>query len=177
MRMGIGFDLHAFEQGRRLVLGGVEIPSAKGLKGHSDADVLTHAVCDALLGACGEGDIGEHFPDTDNSFKNISSLELLKRVLARLTRKGFRIENVDTIVIMEEPKLSPFKGAIRKKLAQTLRLPEAQVNIKAKTAEGLGSLGRGEGIASYAVAALSRTADFESGLKIGRAIENRKSKN
>jgi len=155
MRMGIGFDLHELVENRPLILGGVEIPYAKGLDGHSDADVLSHAICDALLGACGDGDMGEHFPDSDIAYKDISSLELLKRVLERVTGKGFQIENVDTIIIAEEPKLSPFKESIRKKLALTLCLSEERVNVKAKSAEGLGLLGRSEGIASYAVVSLT----------------------
>ena len=151
MRMGIGFDLHELVENRRLILGGVEIPYAKGLDGHSDADVLSHAIIDAILGACGEGDMGEHFPDSDIAYKDISSLELLRRVLERVQNKGFQIENVDTIIIAEDPKLSPFKESIRKKLAETLHLPVEQVNVKAKSAEGLGLLGRAEGIASYAI--------------------------
>lgn len=151
MRLGIGFDIHEFTENRPLILGGVEIPYAKGLEGHSDADVLTHAICDALLGACGDGDLGEHFPDSDIAYKNISSLELLKRVLQRVGEKGYQIENVDTILIAEEPKLTPFKGSIRKRIAETLHLSEHQVNVKAKSAEGLGLLGRAEGIASYAI--------------------------
>jgi len=154
MRMGIGFDVHEFSEGRRLILGGIEIPYAKGLGGYSDADVLSHAICDALLGASGEGDMGEHFPDSDIAFKDVSSLELLERTLELVSKKGFQIENVDTIIIAEEPKLSPFKESIRKKLAETLHLSETQVNIKAKTSEGLGYLGRSEGIASYAVVSI-----------------------
>lgn len=155
MRMGIGFDVHEFIENRRLFLGGIEIPSAKGLNGHSDADVLLHALCDALLGASGEGDLGEHFPDSDIRYKDVSSVELLKRVADLVFKKGFRIENIDTIVIAEEPKLSPFKEPIRKKIAQILNIPEDQVNVKAKTAEGLGLLGRSKGIASYAIVSLS----------------------
>lgn len=154
MRMGIGFDVHELVENRRLILGGIEIPYTKGLEGHSDADVLSHAVCDALLGAAGDGDMGEHFPDSDIAYKDISSLELLKRVLERIQGKGFQIENVDTLIIAEEPKLSPFKESIRKKLAEALRLSLSQVNVKAKSAEGLGLLGRAEGIASYAVVSL-----------------------
>lgn len=154
MRMGIGFDVHELVENRPLILGGVEIPYAKGLEGHSDADVLSHAVCDALLGAAGEGDMGEHFPDSDIAFKDISSLELLKRVHERIEKKGFRIENIDTVIIAEDPKLSPFKEPIQKKIAETLRLSSDRVNVKAKTTEGLGYLGKGEGIASYAVVSL-----------------------
>lgn len=153
--MGIGFDLHEFTENRPLILGGVEIPYARGLAGHSDADVLSHAICDALLGACGEGDMGEHFPDSDAAYQDISSLILLQRVLKRVAEKGFQVENVDTIVIAEEPQLSPFKSSIRKKLAETLCLSEEKINVKAKTAEGLGLLGRSEGIASYAIVSLS----------------------
>ncbi len=155
MRMGIGFDVHEFSENRKLFLGGVEIPYAKGLGGYSDADVLLHAVCDALLGASGEGDLGEHFPDSDIRYKDISSLELLKRVAALVSQKGFQIENIDTIVVAEDPKLSPFKGPIRKKIAEALGLSEERVNVKAKTTEGLGFLGRSEGIASYAIVSLS----------------------
>ncbi|MBI4437108.1 MAG: 2-C-methyl-D-erythritol 2,4-cyclodiphosphate synthase [Candidatus Omnitrophica bacterium] len=155
MRMGIGFDVHEFSENRRLILGGIEIPYAKGLGGHSDADVLSHAICDALLGASGEGDMGEHFPDSDIAYKDVSSLELLKRTLELVSKKGFQIENVDTIIIAEEPKLSPFKESIRRKLAETLHLSETQVNVKAKTSEGLGYLGRSEGIASYAIVSMT----------------------
>ena len=139
-----------------MVLGGVRIPFRKGLKGHSDADVLIHAVCDAILGAVGDGDIGEHFPDTDPKFKNISSLKLLKQVLERARAKGFSLIHLDTLVIAQEPKLTPFKSAIRRRLSETLSLKQERVNVKAKTTEGLWLVGRSRGIASYAIATVER---------------------
>ena len=153
---GIGFDVHRLVRGRPLILGGVKIASPKGLKGHSDADVLVHAICDALLGAIGDDDMGEHFPDTDLKFKNISSLKLLKEVLDRVRRKGFSLVHLDTIVIAQKPKLIPFKDAIRRRLAEALSVAEKQINVKAKTTEGLGLFGRSEGIASYAIATVKK---------------------
>ena len=153
---GIGFDVHRLVGGRPLILGGVKIASPKGLKGHSDADVLVHAICDALLGAIGDEDMGEHFPDTDPKFKNISSLKLLKEVLDRVSRKGFSLIHLDTIVIAQKPKLIPFKESIRRRLAEALSVAENQVNVKAKTTEGLGLFGRSEGIASYAIATVEK---------------------
>ena len=154
MQSGIGFDVHRLVAGRPLVLGGLRIPFRKGLKGHSDADVLVHAICDALLGAIGEGDMGEHFPDTDPKFKNISSLTLLQQVLKRVVAKGFSIVHLDAIVIAQEPKLSSFKSAIRRRLAEALSLSRDCVNVKAKTTEGLGLFG--QGIASYAIATVKK---------------------
>jgi 2-C-methyl-D-erythritol 2,4-cyclodiphosphate synthase len=151
---GIGYDSHPFLKGRRLVLGGIEIPHEKGLAGHSDADALTHAICDALLGAIGEGDLGLHFPDTDPEYKGISSLKLLEKVSARVAAKGYRISHLDTILIAEEPRLSPHIPRMRETIARTLGLPEEAVNIKAKTNEGMGFIGRGEGIAAQAIGAL-----------------------
>ena len=156
MQSGIGFDVHRLVAGRPLVLGGLRIPFRKGLKGHSDADVLVHAICDALLGAIGEGDMGEHFPDTDPKFKNISSLTLLQQVLKRVVAKGFSIVHLDAIVIAQEPKLSSFKSAIRRRLAEALSLSRNCVNVKAKTTEGLGLFGRSQGIASYAIATVKK---------------------
>ena len=156
MQSGIGFDVHRLVAGRPLVLGGLRIPFRKGLKGHSDADVLVHAICDALLGAIGEGDMGEHFPDTDPKFKNISSLTLLQQVLKRVVAKGFSIVHLDAIVIAQEPKLSSFKSAIRRRLAEALSLSRDCVNVKAKTTEGLGLFGRSQGIASYAIATVKK---------------------
>ena len=153
---GIGYDVHPLQEGRRLVLGGVEIPYEKGLSGHSDADVLIHAVCDALLGAAGEGDLGQHFPDTDPRYRDISSLHLLEQVLELIVRKGYRIMNLDTVVIAEQPRLSSFIPEIRSIMAKTLKLKDTDVNIKAKSNEGLGFLGRGEGIAAQAVTILSQ---------------------
>ena len=153
-KIGIGYDIHRLVEGRKLFLGGVEIPYIKGLLGHSDGDALLHAICDALLGALGEGDIGEHFPDTDQKYHNLSSVELLKAVKNLIEEKKFMIANVDTVVIAQEPKLIPFKKQIRGKIAQILDIKEDCVNIKAKTNEGLGEIGREEGIAAYAAVAI-----------------------
>ena len=155
-KVGIGYDIHRLVEDRKLFLGGVEIPHGKGLLGHSDADVLLHTISDALLGAAGEGDIGEHFPDTDPKYRDISSVELLKRVVELIERKNFEIGNVDVVVIVEEPKLSPFKKHIQKKVAQVLKIHEDSVSIKAKTNEGLGEVGRQEAIACYAVVMLRK---------------------
>ena len=151
---GIGYDCHRFAAGRRLILGGVEIPSERGLEGHSDADVLTHALIDALLGAAGLGDIGEHFPDTEERYRDADSLALLETALTRVIAGGFDIENVDCTVIMEAPKLAPHRQAIRERLARALGLPPGRVNVKATTGEGMGFVGRGEGVAALAVASL-----------------------
>ena len=153
-KIGIGYDIHRLVEGRKLFLGGVEIPYIKGLLGHSDGDALLHAICDALLGALGEGDIGEHFPDTDQKYHNVSSVELLKAVKNLVEEKKFMIANVDTVVIAQEPKLVPFKKQIRGKIAQILDIKEDCVSIKAKTNEGLGEIGREEGIAVYAAVAI-----------------------
>jgi 2-C-methyl-D-erythritol 2,4-cyclodiphosphate synthase len=156
---GIGYDSHRLAQGRRLILGGVEIPGAElGLEGHSDADVLTHAVIDALLGAAGMGDIGEHFPDTDERWRDADSIELLKDVMAKLSIAGLEVVNVDCTVVMERPKLGPHRDQIRRRLAQAIGLEEEQrVNVKATTGEGIGFVGRGEGVAALAVASLKST--------------------
>jgi 2-C-methyl-D-erythritol 2,4-cyclodiphosphate synthase len=155
-RTGIGLDTHRFESGRPLILGGVEIPYEQGLAGYSDADVLTHAVIDALLGATGDGDIGEHFPDTDPRYAGADSLELLRTVVARLAERGVAIRHVDTTVVMERPKLGPHKAAIRTALAAALGIGEAAVNVKATTGEGMGFVGRGEGVAAVAVATVAQ---------------------
>jgi len=154
-RIGIGYDIHCLVEGRKLFIGAVEIPYIKGLLGHSDADVLLHAICDALLGAAGEGDIGMHFPDTDPKYHNIRSVELLKLVLALVESKGLTVNNVDSIVIAQEPVLLPFKKQMQTNIAGILNVDAACVNIKAKTNEGVGELGRKEAIASYAVVILS----------------------
>lgn len=154
MRIGAGYDVHRLVEGRKLILGGVDIPHEKGLLGHSDADVLIHAVCDALLGAAGLGDIGTHFPDTDPSYKGISSRKLLVLVAGKLKEKGLIVNNVDSIIVAQAPKLAPHVPAMRENLAQDLGIPGDRVNIKATTTEGLGPEGRGEGIASYAVCTL-----------------------
>jgi 2-C-methyl-D-erythritol 2,4-cyclodiphosphate synthase len=151
-RTGIGIDTHRFQTGRDLILGGVRIPYERGLAGHSDADVLTHAVIDALLGAAGEGDIGEHFPDTDPRYAGADSLELLRTVVALLAEHRLAIAHVDTTVMLERPKLGPHKADIRASLAAALGLDETAVNVKATTGEGMGFVGRGEGVAALAVA-------------------------
>ena len=154
MRIGMGYDIHRLVKGRQLVLGGVSIPYEKGLLGHSDADVLTHAICDALLGASGEGDIGIHFPDNDVDYKDISSLVLLEKTYRMIVRKGFTVINIDTIIFAEAPKLSPYRNAMREKIAATLDIASNCVNIKSTTSEGLGPIGRGEGIAAMSVVLL-----------------------
>jgi 2-C-methyl-D-erythritol 2,4-cyclodiphosphate synthase len=151
---GIGYDSHRFAPSRRLILGGVEIPHEQGLQGHSDADALTHAVIDALLGAAGMGDIGEHFPDGDERWRDADSLELLASVVAIIAGAGLEIVNVDCTVVMEAPRLGPHKQAIRIRLAGALGLSEARVNVKASTGEGMGFVGRGEGVAALATASL-----------------------
>lgn len=153
-RVGIGYDIHRLVEGRKLFLGGVEIPYIKGLLGHSDGDALIHAVCDALLGAVVEGDIGEHFPDTDPKYQGISSMELLKTVVGLVKEKGFLINNVDTIIIAQEPKILPFKKQIQQSLCQVLKLKTDCLNIKAKTHEGLGEIGNKEAIACWAAVTL-----------------------
>lgn len=152
MRVGIGNDVHRLVPDRDLFLGGIKIPFEKGLLGHSDADVLLHAVCDALLGAAGLGDIGLHFPDTDPQYKDIYSIELLKMTHKKLVAQGFSIVNIDVTVFAEKPKLSPYRDEIRKKIAGTLNLFPDCVNIKATTTEGLGMIGEGEGIGAMCVA-------------------------
>ncbi len=155
IRSGIGVDSHRFEPGRPLILGGVDIPHEEGLAGHSDADVLTHAIIDALLGAAGLGDIGEHFPDTDDAYAGADSLALLRDVVALLGNR--EILHVDTTLLMERPKLAPHKPAIRDALAGAMGVPPDRVNVKATTGEKLGFVGREEGVAALAVATLSRS--------------------
>jgi 2-C-methyl-D-erythritol 2,4-cyclodiphosphate synthase len=156
MRIGFGYDIHRLADGRRLMLGGIEIPYIKGLLGHSDADCLLHAICDSILGAIGAGDIGEHFPDTDSAYKDISSMDLLQETAKLLTRAGYKIENIDTTVIAQAPRLGPFKKKMTEAIAKGLSLPPKCVNIKATTAEGLGPLGREEAIACYAVVLITK---------------------
>jgi 2-C-methyl-D-erythritol 2,4-cyclodiphosphate synthase len=155
---GIGYDSHRLSDGRRLVIGGVEIPHERGLEGHSDADVLAHAVIDALLGAAGLGDIGEHFPDTDERWRDADSIELLRVVAALLRERGMRPVNIDCTVIMEAPKLAPHRQAIRARLADAVGLALERVNLKASTGEGIGFVGRGEGVAALAVVGLQDPA-------------------
>ena len=159
MRVGMGYDVHRLTEGRKLILGGVEIPYEKGLLGHSDADVLLHAIMDALLGAAALGDIGRHFPDTDERYKGISSMVLLKHVGALLEEKCFVIENIDATVIAQRPKLLPYMEQMKKNVAQALDIAEDRVNIKATTEEGLGFTGNGEGISSQAICLLQPLAD------------------
>jgi 2-C-methyl-D-erythritol 2,4-cyclodiphosphate synthase len=156
MRIGQGFDVHALAPGRRLVIGGVEIPFDRGLAGHSDADVLLHAICDALIGAAGLGDIGTHFPDTDARYKGADSRELLRSVTGLLAANRWYVVNVDSTIIAQAPKMAPHIPLMRAHIAADLRIGEALVNIKAKTAERLGALGRGEGIAAEAIAMIER---------------------
>jgi 2-C-methyl-D-erythritol 2,4-cyclodiphosphate synthase len=153
-RAGIGYDSHRLVEGRPLILGGVQIESERGLDGHSDADVLAHALTDALLGAAGLGDIGEHFPDTDERWRNADSIALLMAVVEMVGAAGLRPLNVDCTVVMEAPKLAPHRQAIRDSLAGALGVPPARVNVKASTGERMGFVGRGEGVAALAVASL-----------------------
>ncbi len=158
MRVGVGSDVHRLVVGRKLVLGGETIPFEKGLLGHSDADVLTHAVCDALLGAAGLDDIGQHFPDTDPAYKDICSLELLDRTGRMLRQRNLAIVNLDVTVFAQAPKLAPFRGAICRRLAGVLGVAADRINIKATTTEGLGMIGAGDGIAAMCVALLREVA-------------------
>ena len=159
MRIGTGYDVHPLTSGRRLVLGGVEIPFAKGLSGWSDADVLTHAIIDALLGAAALGDIGSHFPPGEPQYQDISSLVLLEKVKNELDKNGWQINNIDATIVAEQPRLRDFIDRMRQKLSQTLGIDMSQVSVKASTSEGLGFIGQGEGIATYAVAMLEGSKD------------------
>ncbi len=154
MSVGIGYDCHRFAVGRRLVLGGVEIRHERGLEGHSDADVLTHAIIDAMLGACALGDIGEHFPDTDPRYRDADSLALLAAAAALLHEAGFAVVHVDATVVIEQPKLAPFRARMRENLAGALGLDVRHVSVKATRGEGMGFVGREEGVATIAVAAV-----------------------
>ena len=154
IRIGFGYDAHRLVVGRDLLLGGVHIPYDRGLQGHSDADVLIHAACDALLGAAGLGDLGRHFPDTDPELEGVSSMVILRRVAGMVRNRGFELENLDTTVVAEAPKLAPFVEKMISRLADALEVKPEQVNVKATTTEGMGFTGRGEGIAAYAVAVL-----------------------
>ena len=154
MRVGMGYDVHKLTEGRDLILGGVNIPWQKGLLGHSDADVLIHAVMDALLGAAALGDIGKHFPDTDPAYKGISSVKLLLHVTELLKQNGYSIGNIDATIIAQKPKMAPHIAQMRKNMAEAMQIPEDCLNIKATTEEGLGFTGRGEGIAAQAICLL-----------------------
>jgi 2-C-methyl-D-erythritol 2,4-cyclodiphosphate synthase len=151
MRVGIGYDIHPLAAGRKLVLGGIEVPHTKGLDGHSDADVLTHAVCDALLGAMGEGDLGTHFPASDQQYKNISSLKLLAEVVSLMTRKGCRLVNVDAVLNAQAPRLGPHLAAMKEALAKAMGVEPARINLKVKSGEGQDAVGRAEAMTAQAV--------------------------
>ena len=156
MYIGIGYDVHRLVRGRKLVLGGIVIPFEKGLLGHSDADVLVHAACDSMLGAAALGDIGLHFPATDPKFKNIDSLRLLAESNAMIRRKGFFIRNIDTIIFAEAPKIGPYRKRMQKNLANAIEVDPGCINVKATTTEGLGFIGKGEGIGAMSVALLGK---------------------
>lgn len=155
MPVGIGYDIHKLVKGRKLIIGGIEIPYEKGLMGHTDADVLVHAIIDSLLGAAGLGDIGTHFPDTDPKWKDASSIELLEVVYLSIKNKGYELENIDSTIIAEEPKITPHTKKMRSKLAQTLGIKDRLINIKSKTNEGLDSIGKKDAIAAFATCCLS----------------------
>ena len=154
MRIGIGYDIHRLVEGRKLILGGIEIPFEKGLLGHSDSDVLTHAICDALLGAAALGDIGTHFPDSDPRFKGVSSLDLLRHIVTLLKERDYQIANIDSTIITERPKLKPYIAEIRQTLASILEIDIEQVSVKAKTNEKLDAVGQGEAMQAQAIALL-----------------------
>lgn len=173
MRVGMGYDVHKLTENRDLILGGVNIPWEKGLLGHSDADVLIHAVMDALLGAAALGDIGKHFPDTDPAYKGISSVKLLTHVMELLRQHHFAVGNVDAVIIAQKPKMAPHIPQMRKNLAQAMGVEEDRINIKATTEEGLGFTGRGEGIASQAICLLEEVKS--SGIRATAITEKQKS--
>jgi len=150
-RVGMGYDVHPLVENRPLIMGGITIPHHRGLAGHSDADCLVHAICDALLGAVAAGDLGQHFPDTDSQYKGIASLVLLERVTAMVARKGWKITNIDATIVAQAPRLAPYRAQMEERIAATVGVEHEQVNIKATTTEGLGFTGRNEGIAAYAV--------------------------
>lgn len=167
MRIGQGYDVHRLVEGRKLIIGGVDIPYEKGLLGHSDADVLLHAVMDALLGAAALGDIGQHFPDSDERYKGISSIALLKKVGKILQENGYMIENIDSTVIAQRPKLLPYRPQMAENIAAALGVEKEQVSVKATTEEGLGFTGTGEGISAQAIALLSSVADYAPEDRVG----------
>ncbi len=156
MRVGIGYDVHRLVEGRKLMIGGVDVPFEKGLLGHSDADVLLHAICDALLGAAGLGDIGRHFPDSDPKYKGISSLKLLQEVDSLLANAGYRVYNIDATIVAEKPKMASYIKEMVANIAAAVQVERSAVNVKATTTEGLGFAGRGEGIEAYAVGTIRR---------------------
>ena len=156
MRIGYGYDVHPLASGRKLILGGIEIPHGKGLLGHSDSDVLVHAVCDALLGAMGEGDLGRHYPSSDPRFKGISSLKLLEDVMSKLKNKGYRVSNIDTVIVAQAPRLAPHLAAMQKKMAEAAGINPDFVNVKVKSGEGLDAVGKEEGVHAHAVCLIER---------------------
>ena len=158
MRIGIGYDVHPLKAGRKLIIGGVEIPHSTGLDGHSDADVLTHAICDALLGAAGEGDIGTHFPASDHRYKDIASTRLLEHVMSLVIRKGCRLVNLDAVIHAEAPRLGPHLAAMKDMLAKTMGVETSRINLKVKSGEGQGMVGRQEAITAHAVCLLEGLA-------------------
>ena len=162
MRIGMGYDVHKLVEGRKLILGGVEIPYEKGLLGHSDADVLLHAIMDALLGAAALGDIGKHFPDTDPAYKGIYSIRLLEHVADLLEEHQFLIENIDATIIAQRPKMRPYIDTMRENIAKALKIESDQINVKATTEEGLGFTGSGEGISSQAICMLEKVMNYSS---------------
>lgn len=171
MRIGMGYDVHKLVEGRPMIIGGVEIPYELGLLGHSDADVLLHAISDALLGAAALGDIGKHFPDTDPAYKGISSLILLERVGALLEENMFLIENIDATIIAQAPKMRPYIDTMRKNIADALKIDVSQVNVKATTEEGLGFTGEGKGISSQAICMLTSPRELYTEDPVGRGCE------
>lgn len=156
VRVGCGWDIHPLVVGRKLILGGLEIPHNKGLQGHSDSDALVHAICDALLGAMGEGDLGRHYPSSDQRFKNISSLKLLEDVLGKLRAKGYRLSNVDSTIIAQAPRLSPYLATMQQTIADVMQVDPEIVNVKVKSGEGLDSIGREEAVAAQAACLIER---------------------
>jgi len=165
MRVGIGYDVHPLVEGRKFFLGGIEIPYSKGLLGHSDGDVLIHAICDAILGAISEGDIGVHFPDSDESIRGINSIKILSYVMELVKKKGFKVVNIDAVIAAEEPKIHPHRELIRKNIAKILNVDIDMVGIKGKTKEGLGFVGKREGIEVYAVALLEEIRGQATGVR------------
>ncbi|MDO8519233.1 MAG: 2-C-methyl-D-erythritol 2,4-cyclodiphosphate synthase [Deltaproteobacteria bacterium] len=166
MRIGIGYDVHKLVEGRKLIIGGVTIPHEKGLLGHSDADVLLHAIGDALLGAAGLGDLGEHFPDSDPQYKGIDSMKLLAEVGKKIVSKKFKISNIDAVVIAEAPKLAPHREQMKMNIAEALKIPVDAVNVKATTEEGLGFTGKKEGIAAWAAVTITEVIPAKAGIQI-----------
>ncbi|MCE3225106.1 MAG: ispF [Nitrospira sp.] len=156
VRVGCGWDIHPLVEGRKLILGGLEIPHTRGLQGHSDSDALVHAICDALLGAMGEGDLGRHYPSSDQRFKNISSMKLLEDVVGKLRARGYHLSNVDSTIIAQAPRLSPYLAAMQKTIAEVLQVDPGLVNVKVKSGEGLDAVGREEAVAAQAVCLIER---------------------